>query len=343
MMSAFARAAALILAGALLFGAPSCPAQGPAPRAGGLHIEITAPANGSTVKGDVVIAGTASGPEGAVLSVQVSLDSGSWHDVDGNLSWSWLWSTFADEDGLHTISSRVTDGTGTTSTAVTVLVSNLDGARISASFPPPEPLHLRTGQNITFTVTVEGQPAGGYAIGWSLDGVPLDNNGSFLNYTAGPNSTGNHSVGVRLLKDGAVLDGRGWNLTVLPPNRPPEVSGFGPGDHNISVYREDTVRFNVVASDPEGKGLTFRWSLDLAPAPGGKAEETIDITFNSTGLHIVDVLVSDGEANMTLRWNVSVAEAPTLGLLDFLPCAVYIIIGLFLGIWYGRKTKGLRG
>ncbi len=83
-MSRFTPAAALAAALALLLAA-SIPtvAAGAAPRSGGLSITILLPVNGTVVKGDVTIFGNASGPEGVLLSVQLSIDGGPWYGADG--------------------------------------------------------------------------------------------------------------------------------------------------------------------------------------------------------------------------------------------------------------------
>jgi len=134
-----------------------------------------------------------------------------------------------------------------------------------------------------------------------------------------------------------------WNLTVRAWALPPVVFGFGPADQNVTVYLDDTVRFNVTASDSQDKGLTYRWSCDQAPAPGNVTASAIGIYFNTTGNHVVEVEVSNGETNRTVRWNVTVEEPPTLGPWDVMPCFAYIAIGLFLGIWYGSRHGSEQG
>jgi len=341
-MTAPARAAAIVCALAITL-AVCIPggATSSAPRAGALSISIILPVNGSTVKGDVTIVGNASGPDGVSLSVQLSIDGGPWHGADGGQGWAWLWSTYAFADGPHTLTARV-QGSGSEATAMaTCFVRNAKPSFILKDvFPPGDDIHLRAGEVAGFDVTVETYYIGSVLIAWSLDGDIVQSGGAnWYNYTAQAGFVGNHTVQVLVSADGMPDAVHSWNLTERASGLPPVISGSGPAERNVPVLRYDTVRFNVTAADPQGKGLTFRWSYDLAPAPGNVTAGSISILFNSTGAHVVEVLVSNGETNRTVRWNVTVEEAPTIGLLDLLPCTLYIVIGLFLGIWHGRRTR----
>jgi hypothetical protein len=339
-MSRGAAAAVLLAAFTLLFpySIPACGGSGAAPRSTGLSITITSPPNGTEVKGDVVVAGNASGREGSTLVVRLSIDDGPSYPAGGNLSWSWLWSTYSVQDGPHKVTARVSDGTDELAAAIEVTVANsMPVPRISGSSPPPDLPPLNDSGILTFSISIEGDYAGN--INWSVDGTTVQD-GTDRNYTyiAGANSTGNHTVEARLASGDPTA--AVWNLTVLPGNRPPVVSGFSPGTANLTAHAGDTLRFNVTAYDPEGRGLVYRWSVDLAPAPGNLTGESAKLTFNTTGTHAVAVEISDGQASRTVSWNVTVNEPPALGMLDFMPCLVYIVLGLFLGIWYGRRNAG---
>jgi hypothetical protein len=53
--------------------------------------------------------------------------------------------------------------------------------------------------------------------------------------------------------------------------------------------------------------------------------------------------VSDGAFNISVTWNVSIQKAFIPTMLDFAPCAIYILLGLFLGIGYGIRTGRIPG
>jgi hypothetical protein len=334
--SAIAAALALLLA----FSVPMA-ATGAAPRSGGLSIAIILPVNGSTVKGDVTIAGIASGPDGVPLTVQLSINGGPWYAADGDQGWSWLWSTYAFADGLLNVTARVQGGGGEATAFGTYVVRNTKPSFVLRDiFPPGDNIHFRAGGTASFSVTVDTSYIGSVLVNWTVDGEPVQSGGaSWYNYTARATEQGNHTLLVEVIADGSTQASHSWNLTVRPLALPPVVAGFGPADQNFTVFRDDTVRFNLTASDSQGKGLTYHWYYDLEPAPGNVTAPSISLSFNSTGAHVVEVLVSNGETNRTVRWNITVDEPPTLGLLDLLPCTLYIVTGLFLGIWYGRRES----
>jgi len=334
-------AVAFVVALALVFAANPASAASTHPRSGGLSITILLPVNGTVVKGDVTIFGNASGPEGVGLSVQLSLDGGPWYSADGVQGWSWLWSTFAFQEGLHSVKARVQGGVGEDTDTAYYIVNNRRPVFVLEDlFPPGDDLHPKVGDKVGFSVRVNTTYLESLLLNWSLDDQVLQSGGGEMcNYTPRAEEVGKHRIRVAVIANGTEEASHSWNLTVRALAHPPIVAGSGPADRNITVYRDDTVRFNVTATDPQGKGLTFRWSYDLAPAPGNSSSNSIQLPFNSTGAHVVEVLVSNGETNRTVRWNVTVEEAPRLGLIDLAPCTAYIVIGLFLGIWYGRRTR----
>ena len=334
----FALAAVFVF---LLAGSvPPC-AAGAASRSGGLSITIVLPVNGTTVKGDVNLSGNASGPDGVPLSVQLSIDGGPWYAADGGRDWSWLWSTFSFQDEQYTVTARVQGGGGEATDTATYLVRNdRPDFTLKDLFPPGDDLHFKSGDMATFSVSIVTNYTGTVLVNWSLDGnVTKSGDSGSYNFTARADELGNHTVELEVIADNVVEASHFWNLSVRALALPPVVAGSGPADHNITVYRGDAVLFNVSATDPQDKGLTYRWSCDQAPVPGNVTKSSIELLFNSTGAHVVEVLVSNGETNRTVRWNVTVEELPTLGLLDIMPCFAYIVIGLLLGIWYGSREQ----
>lgn len=85
---------------------------------------ITSPAGGTTVNGNVIISGTASGTGGAVGGVEVSVDGGlTWQHAAGHETWTFSWTPTA--IGSVTIKTRAVDDSGnieTPSAGITVTV-----------------------------------------------------------------------------------------------------------------------------------------------------------------------------------------------------------------------------
>ncbi len=86
---------------------------------------ILSPVANATVTGVVEVRGTASDSDGAVRSVEASVDEGSWLQVNGTSSWNYSWDTTRLANGQHTIRLRAYDGeVYSPIVSVTVSVSN---------------------------------------------------------------------------------------------------------------------------------------------------------------------------------------------------------------------------
>lgn len=87
---------------------PRCDAEPPT-------VAITSPSSGSTVTGQVSIAGTAS-DDRAVARVEVQVDGGAFALATGTTTWSFSFDSAGFADGSHTIVARAVDRGGNTAT-----------------------------------------------------------------------------------------------------------------------------------------------------------------------------------------------------------------------------------
>ncbi len=98
-------------------------------------VSLTAPANGATVSGAVNVNANAADNIG-VAGVQFLLDGNNLGAEDTSSPYSVSWSTLAASNGSHTLAARARDGAGnlTTSTSVTVTVSNSGSTGLSVAY-----------------------------------------------------------------------------------------------------------------------------------------------------------------------------------------------------------------
>jgi len=75
-------------------------------------VSITSPLNNANVSGIVNVQGTASDPDGSsqLQMVEVKIDTGSWSQANGTVSWSYSWDTTTISNGQHSIYARSYDG-----------------------------------------------------------------------------------------------------------------------------------------------------------------------------------------------------------------------------------------
>ena len=88
-------------------------------------VAITSPPDGAAISGIVSVVGTASDTLGLSL-VQVSIDHGNYANVSGTNNWTFRLDTNSLSNGSHTISAKVSDVAGITSTSspITITVTN---------------------------------------------------------------------------------------------------------------------------------------------------------------------------------------------------------------------------
>jgi len=90
---------------------------------------------------------------------------------------------------------------------------------------------------------------------------------------------------------------------------PPSIDAAVPTDTEVDMEEGSTATFQVTATEPDERPLTYNWSLDGKPVPGAGGisfEHVFD--YNSSGTHTVDVTVSNGNINVTRQWDVTVRE-----------------------------------
>jgi len=75
-------------------------------------VAITEPENGSAVKGSIIIKGKAWDEDGneSIVKVEIRMDNGTWHIVNGTNSWNYSIDTKELKNGMHVVETRCYDG-----------------------------------------------------------------------------------------------------------------------------------------------------------------------------------------------------------------------------------------
>ena len=181
------------------------------------------------VNGTVAVTGTASSVHGTVRTVEVRIDGGAYQPAVGTTTWSYLWNTTAQPNGLHYIIARAFDGeVYSYEFRTAVQVYNL---LVSIERPAPAPMQGL----VTFSGTADGEV--------QRVQVRIDNQ-SWEDATDTSNSsfrTWSYTFNTTRLPDGAhhlearAFDGTQYStlsqvdFTVKNPKRPPPPSKFIPG------------------------------------------------------------------------------------------------------------------
>jgi hypothetical protein len=120
-------------------------------------VAITSPVEGATISGTISIVGTASDTVSLSL-VQVSIDNGTYSNASGTNNWSFSVDTNLLPNGIHTISAKVSDVAGGTSTSspVTVTVANTNLASDCTLFASAVGNDNNSGTTATAPKTLTG-------------------------------------------------------------------------------------------------------------------------------------------------------------------------------------------
>lgn len=333
------RALKHLIVASLIFLAPLAaiaPASALARAPGPVTVSIGYPSNGAEVLGYIIVTGNASGPAGQELSVEVSIDGGSPDPALGNTSWKFSWST----DGLsgsHSIRAVASAGGDQAEASISVVVNNVAGFKGHA--PAELNLTATPDSTVNFSVSLTG-PAGPGSLIWLNDGSAVATASGQAGWSLylPANATGGHTVEARLFQGTSIVDSIVWNVAIRTPDRPPRLISRSPGDANLSQQQGDQVDFAVLAGDPDGDPLNITWTLDGTVMASGINRSSISVTFDSGGDFRVTAAITDGNYTINTSWNVSVRGAYVVSMLDFVPCMVYIVLGIFLGVWYGTRT-----
>ncbi|MGB9959781.1 MAG: DUF2341 domain-containing protein [Candidatus Bathyarchaeales archaeon] len=102
-----------------------------------------------------------------------------------------------------------------------------------------------------------------------------------------------------------VMDGSKTVTAVFIQNQPPIILAYSPEDLALIISEGETLEFTQTSIDPEGQPLSYRWLLDGIEqatsqnwiyAPG----------YDAASIHIVTLVVSDGELSTSIEWQVTV-------------------------------------
>jgi hypothetical protein len=272
-------------------------------------VTITAPTSGATVSATVTVSATASDNVG-VVGVQFRLDGANLGAEDTTSLYSISWDTTTAGNGPHTLTAVARDAAGnaTTSSGVSVTVSN--------SSPPP--LNITTTSLPAATVaTLYGQTlaatGGTTPYTWSLAAGTLPaglslSSGGVLSGT--PTTAGTSSFTVRVTDSGspAASDTQVLSLTINPPPPLNITTTSLPAGTVGAPYSQTLAATGGIApytwslssgTLPPGLGLSPGGVLGSSPTTAGSYTFTVQVTDNIGGAD-----------TQTLSLTVSTTPAP---------------------------------
>ena len=251
--------------------------------------------------------------------------------------------------GEYSVNFTVLDDEGLSETvkAGKITISEAEVAPVIESFTPTQTSNtIDEGKDISFSVKWhddnQDQKNESVLVSWIVDGkAAIDHRFDFnstyhisnLTYTADYSSAGAHNIDFSLTDSyfgGLPPVGKSWTVTVNNVNRPPRIFNTDPETSSrVYITEAQAVTFTIEKTDPDNTPtptqlLTVAWYLNGVEQTAAKNSNTY--TFNDNppkydlaGNDLVKVVVSDGIAQDSVQWNITVSDVdrpPTFSTLD---------------------------
>ena len=247
------------------------------------------------------------------------------------------WTPTESQDGDHTITVQVTDGSLTDSETLTVTVNEVNVAPVLNTIGDQT---VNEFVELTFTATASDTDVVGNAVNtltFLLDGtVPTGaaiTPAGVFTWTPTESQVGPHDITVQVT-DGSLTDSETLMVTVRDVNVAPVLTAIEPKDVDELVLLEfnamatdadnDTLTFSLVGTVPEGASMTpdgaFSWTPDqsqdgdysitvqVSDGRGGTASEVVDIT-----VHDIAPLPVSARASSSFAIALTLSEVVTSG------------------------------
>jgi hypothetical protein len=276
------------------------------------QVSITAPGNGSTVKGTVTLTATASDNVG-VTGVQFVLNGSNYGAKLGNAPFSTQWDTTTVANGSYQWNAIAQDAAGNTTTSATIMlnVNNPDTVPPTVQITSPA-----NGSKVSGTVNVAASASdnvGVAGVQFSLDGSALGAELTASPYSFSWNTNGlavgNHTL-TATARDAAGNRSTSTVTVTMADTIPPTVSITSPSNGQTV---SGTVNLTASATDNVGVvGVQF-----LVDGANYGAEQTsgYSISLNTTaltnGAHTVSAIARDAAGNKATAAAVNMTVSNT--------------------------------
>ncbi|MEM2900156.1 MAG: PKD domain-containing protein, partial [Thermoplasmata archaeon] len=118
---------------------------------------------------------------------------------------------------------------------------------------------------------------------------------------------GKYTVTLNVTDNAGGVSSSSLTVTVTVENAIPVILSYSPAQNSLVMNENETLLFNVTATDANGDMLSYQWYLDKQKLTGKTTREySYTASYASAGNHTIKVEVSDGKATVSHTWNVTV-------------------------------------
>ena len=238
---------------------------------------------------ELTFTATASDDDSLTFSFDGTFPSGAAITDDGNFTWT----PTESQDGDHTITVQVTDGSLTDSETLTVTVNEVNVAPVLNTIGDKGTSEL---VELTFTATASDTDVVDNVVNtltFSFDGTfpsgaAITDDGNFT-WTPTESQVGSHDITVQVT-DGSLTDSETLTVTVRDVNAPPVLNTID--DQTVNEFVELT--FTATASDDDSLTFSFDGTFPSGAAITDDGNFTWTPTESQDGDHTITVQVTDG-------------------------------------------------
>ncbi|MBM4249167.1 MAG: hypothetical protein FJ149_06975 [Euryarchaeota archaeon] len=242
-------------------------------------------------------------------------------------NWSFTYSADFTSAGDHSVRVNVNNTLRSVETTWKIKVLNVNRPPAIDTFYPDDEVTIDEEGALTLGVAASDPDPEDRELSytWYVGSVDQKITGDSFRFSTDLKSAGVHSIRVKVTDPGGLSVSRTWRVTVLNVNVPPVVDSLQP-NLNPRIRETEAVTFSIAASDFDKQPLIYRWYLDGTEVGTGQ-QYTLRTGYDSAGTHVVRVVITDGEANVSRNWTVTVENVNRMpvpvidkpvGKLDFL-------------------------
>ena len=147
------------------------------------------------------------------------------------------------------------------------------------------------------------------------EGMNINAENGLIIWTPTNEQVGIHRVEAEI-SDGKQSVTQGFEIEVINVNNSPQILSYSPANIDIKINEGNSVKFEVQAHDIDlNTSLNYQWSLNgmkvssyTVSGDGSKSSWIYSASYGDYNKKIVKILVSDGELEDYVQWNVTIND-----------------------------------
>jgi len=184
------------------------------------------------------------------------------------------------------------------------------------------------------------------------EGMSVNSENGLIIWTPTNNQVGIHLIIVET-SDGKQSDTQSFEIEVINVNNPPQIFSYFPANINIKINEGNSVKFEIQAQDIDlNNTLSYQWfsngilvSSTTGSGNDSKSSWTYSASYGDYGQKIVKVVVSDGELENFIQWNIVINDTtpPTQPTLDSVLSPTNVSLQTLSGIKESNTSIWING